>query len=234
MPSYDWRATTAGNAAISPSNAPGDHAACDAEITRLRARVEAVEEQLEHAKAALAGDNEGIRLWMLDCGELVAKHRKLAAYWHGRWTAAMERADEDGTQAISQHVRIQELERRAEAAEARAGEMEERYDRVTLDLKAAEAKLAEVRDLCQRRSAPVFADILAITGSDGEAAFARQLVAQAEAADAGYKVAAVRAGLYEFLHQYGRSALPAFKVAIDLAVSLRKIIGDLGSEEEEV
>ena len=33
---------------------------------------------LEHAKAALAGDNEGVRLWMLDCGELVARHRDRA------------------------------------------------------------------------------------------------------------------------------------------------------------
>lgn len=36
---------------------------------------EAVWPLLEHAQAALAGDNEGVRLWMLDCGELVAKHR---------------------------------------------------------------------------------------------------------------------------------------------------------------
>jgi hypothetical protein len=35
-------------------------------------------EALEHARAALARDNEGIRLWMLDCGELVAKHRARA------------------------------------------------------------------------------------------------------------------------------------------------------------
>lgn len=42
-----------------------------AEIKRLRT-------ELEHAKSALAGDNEGIRLWMLDCGELVAKHRARA------------------------------------------------------------------------------------------------------------------------------------------------------------
>ena len=42
-----------------------------------------------------------------------------AGYWHKRWTAALERADEDGMQAISQHVRIGELERRAEAAEAK-------------------------------------------------------------------------------------------------------------------
>lgn len=30
---------------------------------------------LEHAQAAAAGSHEGVRLWMLDCGELVAKHR---------------------------------------------------------------------------------------------------------------------------------------------------------------
>jgi len=40
-------------------------------------------------------------------------------YWHERWLAAMERADEDGVQAISQHVRIQELERRVKTAEAK-------------------------------------------------------------------------------------------------------------------
>ena len=33
---------------------------------------------LEHAQAAAAGSHEGIRLWMLDCGELVAKHRARA------------------------------------------------------------------------------------------------------------------------------------------------------------
>src|SRR5205823_931187 len=49
-------------------------------------------------------------------------------------------------------------------------------------------------------------------------------------ADAAYKVAAVRAVLYTFLHRHGRSALPAFKVAIDLASSLRNIIDGLGDE----
>ena len=33
---------------------------------------------LRRAMAALAEDSEGIRLWMLDCGELVAKHRARA------------------------------------------------------------------------------------------------------------------------------------------------------------
>ena len=35
-------------------------------------------EALEHAKAAAAGSHDGIRLWMLDCGELVAKRRARA------------------------------------------------------------------------------------------------------------------------------------------------------------
>lgn len=66
-------------------------------------------EALEHAKAALASDNEGVRLWMLDCGELVAKHRaraeateatlervrKLAEDWG--WTSPDLRAPEAGT-----------------------------------------------------------------------------------------------------------------------------------------
>ena len=43
-----------------------------------RARADAAETALEHAKAALAGDNEGVRLWMLDCGELVTRHRDRA------------------------------------------------------------------------------------------------------------------------------------------------------------
>lgn len=35
--------------------------------------------QVGHLSAALAGDNEGVRLWMLDCGRLVGKHRDHAA-----------------------------------------------------------------------------------------------------------------------------------------------------------
>ena len=40
-----------------------------AELVSLR-------EQVAHLSAALAGDNEGVRLWMLDCGALVDKHRQ--------------------------------------------------------------------------------------------------------------------------------------------------------------
>jgi hypothetical protein len=64
-----------------------------------------------------------------------------------------------------------------------------------------------------------------------ELAAVRQLAAAARAADAAYKVAAVRVVLYEFLHQYGRSVLPAFKVALDLASSLRNIIDDLAEND---
>lgn len=109
---------------------------------------------------------------------------------------------------------------------------------------AAEAKLARVEELAGQLvtathptiggtfAASIGHKFLAAIGTEEGAAFARQLIAQAEAADAGYKVAAVRAALYTFLHQYGRSELPTFKVAIDLAVSLRKIVDDLGGEEE--
>lgn len=41
--------------------------------------------------------------------EAVSAERERAEYWHKRWTAACDRADQDGTQAISQHLRIQEL-----------------------------------------------------------------------------------------------------------------------------
>lgn len=43
-------------------------------VAAERERAERAEAKLEHAKAALAGDNEGIRLWMLDCNALAAKY----------------------------------------------------------------------------------------------------------------------------------------------------------------
>ena len=65
--------------------------------------------------------------------------------------------------------------------------------------------------------------------SEDEAAEARRLMADARAADTAYRLAAVKVTVYEFLHQYGHSSLPSFQVALDLAVSLRKIID--GTEE---
>lgn len=41
----------------------------ETEIADLRRRI-------HHVGAALCGENEGVRLWMLDCGNLVDKHRK--------------------------------------------------------------------------------------------------------------------------------------------------------------
>lgn len=38
----------------------------------------------DHLSAALAGDNEGVRLWMLDCGNLADKHRQEAASLRGQ------------------------------------------------------------------------------------------------------------------------------------------------------
>ena len=39
---------------------------------------------LEHAQEAAAGSHEGVRLWMLDCGELAAKHRARAEAAEGK------------------------------------------------------------------------------------------------------------------------------------------------------
>jgi len=64
--------------------------------------------------------------------------------------------------------------------------------------------------------------------SEDEAAEAGRLMADAHAADTAYRLAAVKVTVYEFLHQYGHSELPAFKVALDLAVSLRKIVDGTG------
>jgi hypothetical protein len=43
------------------------------------AAVKDLQARLEHAEAALAGDNEGCRLWMLDCGALVERWRQKCA-----------------------------------------------------------------------------------------------------------------------------------------------------------
>jgi hypothetical protein len=104
----------------------------------------------------------------------------------------------------------------------------------TFRREAADAKLAELRSVLLeggQEHGIVRRRALGIIGSEGEADLARHLVAQAKAADAEYKVAAARVVLYEFLHQYEQSELSAFRVAIDLASSLRKIIDDLDGEE---
>lgn len=52
-------------------------------------RADRLRKELEHAKAALARDNEGIRLWMLTCAEATERHRQNAA----RSEAAAEEAE---------------------------------------------------------------------------------------------------------------------------------------------
>ena len=55
---------------------------CDTQINAVMAAVGAefdrMHAAMEHAESAAAGSHEGMRLWMLDCGELVAKHRERA------------------------------------------------------------------------------------------------------------------------------------------------------------
>ena len=69
-----------------------DEEMAEAAAAPERERAERAEAELEHAKAALAGDHEGIRLWMLDCGELVAKHRARAEAAEARLAAVREHA----------------------------------------------------------------------------------------------------------------------------------------------
>lgn len=56
------------------------------------ATVKDLKARLEHAETALAGDNEGCRLWMLDCGNLVEQWRQRC----GQETSRAERAYANG------------------------------------------------------------------------------------------------------------------------------------------
>jgi hypothetical protein len=55
---------------------------CDTQVNAVMAAIGAefdrMHAAMEHAESAAAGSHEGIRVWMLDCGELVAKHRERA------------------------------------------------------------------------------------------------------------------------------------------------------------
>ena len=66
---------------------------CD---TQIDAAMAVIWPLLEHAQAALAGDNEGVRLWMLDCGELVAKHRARAEAAEAKLARIREVCDQYG------------------------------------------------------------------------------------------------------------------------------------------
>lgn len=57
-----------------PADERGDDS--DPEATIL-AWAQMLAEQLEHANAALAGSDEGLRLWRLDCHAVVERHRRL-------------------------------------------------------------------------------------------------------------------------------------------------------------
>jgi transcriptional regulator with XRE-family HTH domain len=61
------------SAAISPSG--GELIAFGLLLERAEADLAEARAQIAHLSAALAGDNEGVRLWMLDCARLVSKHR---------------------------------------------------------------------------------------------------------------------------------------------------------------
>ena len=103
----------------------------DGVLERTLERAAAAETQLEHAKAALAGSNEGVRLWMLDCGELTAKHRERARAAEAK-LAELENAITWNTSCTS-CARV----------------LDSAYEQ-TCRAEAAEGKLAEIRRQCNR------------------------------------------------------------------------------------
>ncbi len=71
----------------------------DAHLSGLVA--DAIWPLLEHAQSALT-DNEGVRLWMIDCGELVAKHRERAVAAEGKLAAIAALIREKCSYAVTQ------------------------------------------------------------------------------------------------------------------------------------
>lgn len=68
-----WRGIRDSDAGCGPVVSDRVKAEMDAAAALVLAKSEqvtALESQLQHAKAALAGDHEGIRLWMLDCAQV--------------------------------------------------------------------------------------------------------------------------------------------------------------------
>jgi len=53
-----------------------DLVAAAAVAERAQEALAELRDENEHLKSALAGDNEGVRLWMLDCARLVNRHRE--------------------------------------------------------------------------------------------------------------------------------------------------------------
>lgn len=75
---------------------------------------------LEHAQAALSG-NEGVRLWMLDCGELVAKHRERALAAEGKLASLRAVLLEGGQDAATVRRRALAVIGSEEDSNGRAG-----------------------------------------------------------------------------------------------------------------
>jgi hypothetical protein len=122
-----------------------------------------VREALEHAKAAATGSREGIRLWMLDCGELVAKHRARAD------AAEQPRTDSRAEDPIG--------ELRWEL-----GARTRQYDRVCRDMKALTEEVISALSTDQHRmimwgGLPFCQCKLSLAGGDASGAFITHILA---------------------------------------------------------
>ena len=78
---------------------------CDTQINAVMAAVgvefDRMHAALEHAQSAATGSHEGIRLWMLDCGELMREHHARAVAAEAKLEAAEARLA-----AIAEHCRL--------------------------------------------------------------------------------------------------------------------------------
>jgi hypothetical protein len=70
-------------------NMTGSRNGANAMMGVHKRRADNLRTQLDHAKAALAGDNEAVRLWMLDCAATAERFRERADIWQ----TAAERAE---------------------------------------------------------------------------------------------------------------------------------------------
>lgn len=127
----------------------------------------------------------------------------------------------------------------AEAAECRPGARPcESCERNVAEILAAAGALAadevlKAADMTLGRAREAEAGTLTARGelADLEGRLAQVITAalrdeRARADRAEGKVAQALEGIGSFLEQYGKSEVPMFKVAIDLANSLRKVLGD--------
>jgi len=120
----------------------------DAAMAALGAEFDRMHSALEHAQSAAAGSHEGIRLWMLDCGELVQKHRE---------------------HAVEASALLTGMRERAEAAEAKLAGIEAHAPAITDALRYALSYVEHVPNPSSQAAAERYKNALAVISGEEEA-----------------------------------------------------------------